>query len=220
VGTVRRAPAAPARPVAFAAVEGRQARRKRATEERLLDAALAVFLEHGYDGATTGAMARAADVAAGTFYLHFRDKRAVYDQLARRAAHELITAWRAALRPGRPMGECVQDALRLAAGYWRSNPARAKLLLEGGPSLGSEGHLRLVHDIAGVLAANAVDGAEGRGRTSPQRPARAVERRAHAHALVALGLGIELGRLIVAKPDAEQEVDDLLRLVRGVLPSS
>jgi len=190
-------------------VEGRQARRKQATEQRLLDAALAVFLRRGYDGATTGEMARAADVAAGTFYLHFRDKRAVFDQLARRAANELLSAWRDAIRPGKPMGESVVVALRLAADYWRADPARAKLLLEGGPSLGSEGHLRLVQEIAAVLSANA----------TAQRGARTVERLAHAHALVALGLGIELGRLIVAKPDADHEVEDLLRLVRGALPA-
>ena len=189
------------------AAEGRQAKRKRATEERLLDAALAVFRARGYDGTTTGEIARAADVAAGTFYLHFRDKRAVYDQLARRAAQDLLGAWRTALEPGRPMGESVVLALRLAADYWRADPGRAKLLLEGGPSLGSEGHLRLVHEIAAVLAGNAAG----------QRPGKVVERRAHAHALIALGLGIELGRLIVAQPECVQEIDDLLRLARGTL---
>lgn len=192
------------------AVEGRQARRKRATEERLLDAALSVFLERGYDAATTGEMARAADVAAGTFYLHFRDKRAAYEQLARRAAHDLLTAWRTALQPGRAMGDSVAFALRLVADYWRANPARAKLLLEGGPSLGSEGHLRMVHDIAAILATNAA---------APQRPSKATERAAFAHALIGLGLGIELGRLIVAKPDADREVEDLLKLVRSTLPA-
>lgn len=209
MGSPKRAPGATARPTAVA-VEGRQARRKRATEERLLDAALSVFLARGYDGTTTGEIARAADVAAGTFYLHFRDKRAAYDQLARRAAHELLTQWRAALKPGRPMSESVVLALRLTADYWRADPARAQLLLEGGPSLGSEGHLRLVHEIAAVLAANA-----GAGRAS-----RATERQAHAHALIGLGMSIELGRLIVAQPDAEQEIDDLLRLVRGLLPAA
>lgn len=202
--------AAIARADAPAALEGRQARRKRATEERLLDAAFAVFLERGYDGTTTGEIARAADVAAGTFYLHFRDKRAAYDQLCMRAARELLTQWRAALKPGRPMVESVVLALRLTADYWRADRARAQLLLEGGPSLGSVGHLRLVHDIAAVLAANASDG----------KPARAIERQAHACALIGLGMSIELGRLIVAQPDSAQEVDDLLRLVRGMLPST
>ena len=202
--------AAVAARVAPVAVEGRQARRRRATEERLLDAALTVFLARGYDGTTTGEIARAADVAAGTFYLHFRDKRAAYDKLCVRAAHELLTQWRAALKPGRPMAESVVVALRLAADYWRADPARAQLLLEGGPSLGSVGHLRLVHEIAAVLAAHA-----GRGK-----PTRATERQAHACALVGLGMSIELGRLVVAQPDSAQEVDDLLRLVRGMLPSA
>lgn len=193
-----------------AAVEGRQARRRRATEERLLDAALSVFLERGYDGTTTGEIARAADVAAGTFYLHFRDKRAAYDKLCVRAAHELLTQWGAALKPGRPMAESVVAALRLAADYWRADPARAQLLLEGGPSLGSVGHLRLVHEIAAVLAAHA----------GSVKPTRATERQAHACALVGLGMSIELGRLVVAKPDSAQEVDDLLRLVRGMLPAA
>ena len=193
-----------------AVVEGRQARRRRATEERLLDAALSVFLERGYDGTTTGEIARAADVAAGTFYLHFRDKRAAYDKLCLRAAHELLTQWRAALKPGRPMTESVVAALRLVADYWRADPARAQLLLEGGPSLGSVGHLRLVHEIAAVLAAHA----------GGVKPSRAIERQAHAYALVGLGMSIELGRLVVAKPDSAQEVDDLLRLVRGMLPAA
>ena len=192
-------------------VEGRHARKRRATEERLLDAALTVFLERGYDGTTTGEIARAADVAAGTFYLHFRDKRAAYDQVCLRAAHELLMQWRGALKPGRPMVESVVLALRLTADYWRADTQRALLLLEGGPSLGSVGHLRLVHDIAAVLAANASD---GRGAT------RAIERQAHACALVGLGMSIELGRLIVAQPDCAQEVEDLLRLVRGMLPAA
>ena len=191
-----------------AAVEGRQARRRRATEERLLDAALSVLLERVDAGTTTGEIARAADVAAGTFYLHYRDKRAAYDKLCMRAAHELLTQWRAALKPGRPMTEGVVAALRLVADYWRADPARAQLLLEGGPSLGSVGHLRLVHEIAAVLAAHAGGG----------KPTRAIERQAHAYALVGLGMSIELGRLVVAKPDSAQEVDDLLRLVRGMLP--
>src|SRR3989442_11738347 len=81
------------------AVETRAERRKRATEARLLDAALEVFCVRGYDGATTAEMARAADVAAGTFYLHFRDKRAAFERLARHAAHDLLQRWRTAMRP-------------------------------------------------------------------------------------------------------------------------
>ena len=97
--------------MATPAIQTRAERRKRATEARLLDAALDVFCTRGYDGATTAEMARTADVAAGTFYLHFRDKRAAFERLARHAAHDLLGRWRAAMRPGMRIA---------AASSWRS----------------------------------------------------------------------------------------------------
>lgn len=188
-----------------AVVQTRGERRKRETEARLLDAALAVFCARGYDAATTAEMARAADVAAGTFYLHFRDKRAVYERLARRAAHDLLEGWRAAMRPGMTVAERVVLGLALAADYWRADLARARLLLEGGPSFGSEGHLRFVDEIAATLAAGS--------RPSRGRPPRAL-------ALLVAGLGIELGRLIVADPAARPDADALIQLVRRSLTST
>jgi TetR/AcrR family transcriptional regulator len=187
--------------MAEAAVETRAKRRKRATEARLLEAALEVFCAHGYDGATTAEMARAADVAAGTFYLHFRDKRAAYERLARHAAHDLLGRWRTAMRPGMRVADRIALALQLAAAFWRADPRRARLLLEGGPSFGSEGHLRFVDEIATTLAAETAHGRR-------PLPARSL-------ALLVAGLGIELGRLLVADPAAD--VDDFLRLIRRSL---
>jgi AcrR family transcriptional regulator len=183
------------------AIETRAKRRKRATEARLLDAALDVFCARGYDAATTGEMARAADVAAGTFYLHFRDKRAAFERIARHAAHDLLGRWRAAMRPAMRVADRVTLALRLAVEFWRADPRRARLLLEGGPSFGSEGHLRFVDEIAAALSMAAPRGR----RPFPSREL----------ALVVAGLGIELGRLIVADPAAD--VDELLPLVRRSL---
>jgi len=190
------------------APETRSARRKRETEARLLDAALRVFSEHGYDAATTGEMARVADVAAGTFYLHFRDKRAVYERLARRAAHDLLERWRAAIPSGASREGRVRLALGLAARFWREDPDRAQLLLEGGPSLGSEGHLRFVDEIAAIVA-------EAPAAGPIDVPA------ARPHALLIAGLGIELGRLIVgrrASPDEPDGADEIAQLVDLVCP--
>jgi AcrR family transcriptional regulator len=184
-----------------ASAESRSQRRKRATEARLLDAALEVFCARGYDAATTAEMARVADVAAGTFYLYFRDKRAVYESLARRAAHDLLDRWRAAMRPRMGVGESTVLGLRLAADFWRADRRRARLILEGGPSFGSEGHLRFVDEMAAALAAGL-----------PRRPVPT-----RALALLVAGLAIELGRLIVAKADAAADVEDVLRLVRRAL---
>ena len=184
------------------AAQSRGERRRRATEARLLDAALATFVARGYDAATTGEMARTADVAAGTFYLHFRDKRAAYERLASHAAHDLLARWRAVLRPGMRVADRVVTGLRLAADFWRADRERARLLLEGGPSFGSEGHLRFVAEIAAVLSVG--------GPARRPLPTRALS-------LLVAGLGIELGRVIVARPDPDAEIEELIRLVRRSL---
>lgn len=187
-------------------VESRATRRKRETEARLLDAGLRVFCERGYDATTTGEIARVADVAAGTFYVHFRDKRAIYERLAGRTAREIQELSLESLRPEMTSLERVAVALRIAADYWRSDLERARLLLEGGPSLGSEGHVAFVEEIAQAFT-DAPD-------LAGQPPARA-----HSLALLAAGMGIEIGRLIVARPEATQEAQDLIRLVGGLYQS-
>lgn len=79
--------------MALATVLSRQQRRTEQTRARLLDAARRAFLEHGYDGVTTGDIAKRADLGAGTYYLHFRDKRSVYEALVRRELMALKMRW-------------------------------------------------------------------------------------------------------------------------------
>jgi AcrR family transcriptional regulator len=53
------------------------------TRRRLLDAAEEVFGALGYHGASVVKLAETAGVAAGTFYLYFDSKKAVFDELVR-----------------------------------------------------------------------------------------------------------------------------------------
>jgi AcrR family transcriptional regulator len=53
------------------------------TRRRLLDAAEAVFGELGYHDASVVRVAETAGVAAGTFYLYFDSKKAIFDELVR-----------------------------------------------------------------------------------------------------------------------------------------
>jgi AcrR family transcriptional regulator len=53
------------------------------TRRRLLDAAEQVFGELGFHDASIVKLADAAGVAAGTFYLYFDSKRAIFDELVR-----------------------------------------------------------------------------------------------------------------------------------------
>jgi AcrR family transcriptional regulator len=65
------------------------ARSRSETRRRLVDAATRLFAKDGLHGVTTHAIARAAGVAAGTFYLHFEDKEALFREVAFEAARAL-----------------------------------------------------------------------------------------------------------------------------------
>ena len=60
------------------------------TRQRLIQAATRLFAEKGLHGVTSHDVARAAGVASGTFYLHFRDKTDVYRHIVFHAIEELV----------------------------------------------------------------------------------------------------------------------------------
>jgi len=61
--------------------ESRGARRRARTRSDLLAAARKVFAERGYHEASIADITSEADVGVGTFYLHFRDKDAIFNTL-------------------------------------------------------------------------------------------------------------------------------------------
>jgi AcrR family transcriptional regulator len=65
------------------------ARSRADTRRRLLEAATELFAREGLHGATSARIAREAGVATGTFYLHFRDKEALFREIVRAALAEL-----------------------------------------------------------------------------------------------------------------------------------
>src|SRR4029453_17121763 len=52
--------------------------------ERILDAACLEVTERGYDGASTSSIARRAQIAVGSVYRYFPDKRALMQAVERR----------------------------------------------------------------------------------------------------------------------------------------
>jgi AcrR family transcriptional regulator len=52
----------------------RHQKRKQRTRTRIMQSAIDLFMEHGYDNVTLSAIAEEADVGRATFYLHFDDK--------------------------------------------------------------------------------------------------------------------------------------------------
>lgn len=62
-----------------------------ATRSRILKAALRLFARKGYDGTTTRDLAEAADVAEGTLFRHFPNKKAILIEVASQGWVELLT---------------------------------------------------------------------------------------------------------------------------------
>ncbi len=60
---------------------GRREAKKAQKRADLLAAALQLFLEEGYQGASIERIAAAADVARGTFYLYFADKESIFQDV-------------------------------------------------------------------------------------------------------------------------------------------
>jgi AcrR family transcriptional regulator len=72
--------------------------RRLETRRKLLEAGAELFAEGGVRAATSSAIARRAGVATGTFYLHFPDKHALFEELVDAALEEM----RPQLDPERP----------------------------------------------------------------------------------------------------------------------
>src|SRR5690242_20625297 len=100
---------------------GRRERKKAATRQALVDAALELFLERGYDDVGVREVAEAADVSVTTLFKHFPDGKEalVFDQDDDREA-ALVAAVR-----NRPAGQSIPQALRRLLSDERSRQVRA-----------------------------------------------------------------------------------------------
>src|SRR4029453_17912637 len=67
----------------------RRERKKGQTRARIYAAAMEQFLARGYDAVTIDEVCAAADVARGTFFLHFPTKDSLLGEYGRQAAAEL-----------------------------------------------------------------------------------------------------------------------------------
>lgn len=65
---------------------------KTETRRRLIEAGTRAFAKLGYHGMKIAAVAREAGVANGTFYLHFKDKQALFLEILRAAVGKLAAA--------------------------------------------------------------------------------------------------------------------------------
>ena len=136
---------------------GRRARRKAATRQRLLEAARELFASRGFDATRPQDIARAADLATGTFYVHFADKCEAFHGFTAQAAEELMGEIRERVVGTADFEQRLRRSLEALYEYAERNPgvlsaafADAAVIAAGVPS-GASLRDRLADTLARAL---------------------------------------------------------------------
>ncbi|WP_181442509.1 TetR/AcrR family transcriptional regulator [Streptomyces tateyamensis] len=182
---------------------GRRERKKAATRQALADAALRLFMAHGYEGVGVREVAEAADVSVTTLFKHFPDGKEalVFDQDADREA-ALVAAVRE-----RPADRSVPQALRGLLEDERSRRIRTDprfpdflRLIDATPALREYARRMWLRHETALAAAIAADA----GLSQDDAGARAL-----AH------FALEAATLVHGDPDPEGALDRIFALLDG-----
>jgi len=97
------------------------------TAERILDAAEAVFAEHGYEAASLGEVADRVGIRPQAIYNHFRSKWALYTAVLERLLDPFLALLEGAVEAEGPQGSQGAAAAREIA-FHAQNPNLARIL--------------------------------------------------------------------------------------------
>ena len=105
---------------------GLRERSKLDKRRRIMEAARAVFIEHGYEAATTREIAQRAEVSTGTVFVYARDKRDLLLQLVNDELDAVNAKGQSmAAKPG-PLLDRLMAFFKLRYRYWASEPRLAR----------------------------------------------------------------------------------------------
>jgi AcrR family transcriptional regulator len=102
------------------------------TNLRILDAALFLFREQGFDAATMRGIAAKAGVATGAAYYYYPSKEAIVLDFYRRASAEMQPKLEAALAPARNLETRLRELIRVKLEHFAPNRAVLRALLRNG----------------------------------------------------------------------------------------
>ncbi len=129
---------------------GRRERSKREKRRRITDAARRVFLEKGFETATTREIAAAAEVSVGTVFVYARDKRELLLMIVNDELDAVTEASQAAWveSPG-PLLDRLCGFFGERYRYWASEPALSRPVLQQTSELvaGQDGPAELAEEM-------------------------------------------------------------------------
>jgi len=116
--------------------------KKDAKRAKMMQAAIRIFAEKGYQAATIREIVAGADVAIGTFYFYFPDKETLFLHLYEETAEFLLQAIRQAVRSRVSLPQQMRSGLQAYVNIAVFEPAVVQLLLVSGagaiPSLNAK----------------------------------------------------------------------------------
>ncbi|GLP95526.1 TetR/AcrR family transcriptional regulator [Paraferrimonas sedimenticola] len=82
--------------------------RKSTKRDAILDAALKLFVEQGFEATSTASVARAAEVATGTLFHHFANKQELLDQLYLQVKEDMASILAQSVQGAAPPSSAVE----------------------------------------------------------------------------------------------------------------
>lgn len=97
--------------------------RSRERVEKILDAAVQLLIEEGYDAVKTNAIARRADVSIGSVYQFFPNRFAIFGALAERYREKIARSLDSHLKlgPNRSWEQALAETIDTLAAMWRTD---------------------------------------------------------------------------------------------------
>jgi TetR/AcrR family fatty acid metabolism transcriptional regulator len=147
---------------------------------RILDAAVRVFAERGFFGATVAEIARAAGVADGTIYLYFKNKDDVLLRLFDEKMTELLGEAKAAAAQEGTSSARLARLVQLQLALVEKDPELAQVLIvelrQSAQFLKAEGRQKLAAylDVFGQIVREGQEAGEFDPSVSPQTVKRAI----------------------------------------------
>lgn len=98
--------------------------------DRIVEAALTVFAQRGFDGATTREIAKEANVSSALIHHHFKDKESLWKLVGERISEEFIEAITSSMAPDlRGTGDGARQMVAAYMRYWRDHPRALRFQL-------------------------------------------------------------------------------------------
>lgn len=97
--------------------------------DKLLEAALSAFAEHGFHGATVRDISQRAGVSQGLITHHFGDKERLWNLVGERVSEDFLDYMIPVIETGAVDARAIPALLSAYMAYWRSHPLALRLQL-------------------------------------------------------------------------------------------